>query len=111
MKAVKDLKVGDTLYFYYGGMNSIDERVVSGIKYTEKGFVRVFIEGIGELYVNYNPLDTELGYYYLEFSQAKKDLVNNLKRSLKTVRDAKRITIKSLDAEISEIKRNLKEWT
>lgn len=111
MKAVKDLKVGDTLYFYYGGMDSIDERIVSNIQYTEKGFVRISIEGIGELYGNCVPLDTELGYYYLEFSQAKKDLINNLKRSLKTVREAKRITVKSLDAEISEIKRSLKKWT
>ena len=110
MKAVKDLKIGDTLYFYYGGMNDIDERTVSDLKNTENGFVKISIKGIGELYGSYHPLDTELGYYYLEVEQARKDLIDNLKNSLKKVRDAKKVTIQSMDKEIEEIKKLIKKW-
>ena len=110
MKAVKDLKVGDILYFYYGNMNDIQERTISNLQNTENGFVKISIEGIGELYGSYHPLDTELGYYYLEINQARKDLIDNLKNSLKKVRDAKKVTIQSMDKEIEEIKKLIKKW-
>jgi len=100
MKTIKDLKVGDKVYFYYSELRGIETKIVSDIVEVLPDQFKISISGIGEIFYYHGPDQDKANNYYLNLEQAKKQLRSDKKGEIIALQVAK----KRIDGEIKELK-------
>jgi hypothetical protein len=99
MKTVKDLNVGDKVYFYYSELGNIETKVISDIVEVLPDQFKISIAGIGEVFYYHGPDQNKVHNYYLTLDQAKRQLISDKKGEIIALQVAK----KRLDAEIETL--------
>jgi hypothetical protein len=90
MKTVKDLKVGDDLCFYYRELSDIETVEVSNIVEVSPGKFKISALGVGELHGTYDKDVSNIGFYYLSFEEARKQLISDNKSEITALQGKKR---------------------
>jgi hypothetical protein len=99
MKTVKDLKIGDEVYFYFSDMLNIETRIVSDIVEVLPDQFKISIAGIGEVFHYHSPEQEKIHNYYLTLDQAKRQFISDKKGDIIAFQVAR----KKLDAKIAAL--------